>query len=142
MIQHTKESGGMEDPTTASASASTSTTSQTSSSSINHRKVSKKKEAVCLALPENYYNPNSPVGKSRQLERYLNYLLEHPALSTSLSLNTILKVGCAPRQRQILLSEFALTQFYFFGFVLNRQANQESRLQNSAEQMYTSFKGV
>jgi hypothetical protein len=39
-----------------------------------------------------YYNPNSPAGKARQLERYLNYLLEHPALSTSFPLNTILKV--------------------------------------------------
>ncbi len=43
-------------------------------------------------IPESYYNPNSPDGKARQLERYLNYLLEHPALSTSFPLNTILKV--------------------------------------------------
>jgi hypothetical protein len=56
---------------------------------------SKKKlpPSLSLALPESYYNPNSPVGKARQLERYLNYLLEHPALSTSFPLNTILKVG-------------------------------------------------
>jgi len=46
-----------------------------------------------LALPENYYNPNSPMWKARQLERYLNYLLEHPALSTSFPLNTVLKVS-------------------------------------------------
>jgi hypothetical protein len=39
-----------------------------------------------------YYNPNSPAGKARHMERYLNYLLEHPALSTSFPLNTILKV--------------------------------------------------
>lgn len=43
-------------------------------------------------IPESYYNPNSPLGRARQLERYLNYLLEHPALSTSFPLNTILKV--------------------------------------------------
>lgn len=41
---------------------------------------------------QTYYNPNSPAGKARHLERYINYLLEHPALSTSFPLNTILKV--------------------------------------------------
>lgn len=51
-----------------------------------------KKVVSSLALPENYYNPNSPMWKARQLERYLNYLLEHPALSTSFPLNTVLKV--------------------------------------------------
>lgn len=51
-----------------------------------------KKVISNLALPENYYNPNSPIWKARQLERYLNYLLEHPALSTSFPLNTVLKV--------------------------------------------------
>jgi hypothetical protein len=45
------------------------------------------------ALPGSYYNPNLPDGKARHLERYLNYLLEHPALSTSFPLNTILKVS-------------------------------------------------
>jgi hypothetical protein len=53
----------------------------------------KKKIVSSLALPETYYNPNSPVWKARQLERYLNYLLEHPALSTSFPLNTVLKVS-------------------------------------------------
>lgn len=53
---------------------------------------SQKKKSLSLSLPESYYNPNSPTGKARQLERYLNYLLEHPALSTSFPLNTILKV--------------------------------------------------
>ena len=43
------------------------------------------------ALSDSYYNPNSPAGRARHLERYLNYLLEHPALSTSFPLNTILK---------------------------------------------------
>jgi hypothetical protein len=38
------------------------------------------------------YNLNSRTDKARQLERYLNYLLEHPALSASFALNTILKV--------------------------------------------------
>ena len=52
-----------------------------------------KKVVSSLALPENYYNPNSPMWKARQLERYLNYLLEHPALSTSFPLNTVLKVS-------------------------------------------------
>jgi len=44
-------------------------------------------------VPQSYYNPNSPAGRARQLERYLNYLLEHPALSTSFPLNTILKAS-------------------------------------------------
>jgi hypothetical protein len=52
-----------------------------------------KKVVSNLALPENYYNPNSPLWIARQLERYLNYLLEHPALSTSFPLNTVLKVS-------------------------------------------------
>lgn len=42
---------------------------------------------------DSYYNPNSPHGRARQLERYLNYLLEHPALSTSFPLNAILMVS-------------------------------------------------
>ena len=36
---------------------------------------------------------NSSAGKARQLERYLNYLLEHPALSTSFPLNTTLRAS-------------------------------------------------
>jgi hypothetical protein len=55
-------------------------------------KPTKKATSVGRVLPESYYNPNSPAGKARHLERYLNYLLEHPALSTSFPLNTILKV--------------------------------------------------
>jgi len=39
---------------------------------------------------DNFYNAQAPAAKARQLERYLNYLLEHPALSTSFPLNTIL----------------------------------------------------
>jgi len=53
----------------------------------------KKSFSRSVAIPESYYNPNSPNGKARQLERYLNYLLEHPALSTSFPLNTILKAS-------------------------------------------------
>ena len=56
-------------------------------------KQSKKVASASLILPESYYNPNSPAGKARQLERYLNYLLGHPALSTSFPLNTILRVS-------------------------------------------------
>jgi len=58
-------------------------------------KSKKKRKPVrnALSLPETYYSVNSPAGKARQLERYLNYLLEHPALSTSFPLNTILKAS-------------------------------------------------
>jgi hypothetical protein len=66
-----------------------------STSAITAKKAKSKKQSISLAIPESYYNPNSPAGKARQLERYLNYLLEHPALSTSFPLNTILKV-CLP----------------------------------------------
>lgn len=37
--------------------------------------------------------PDASSSKARQLERYLNYLLEHPALSTSFPLNTVLKAS-------------------------------------------------
>lgn len=66
-----------------------------SSDRSSHSSSGSKKMSVTsksFNLPESYYNPNSPAGKARQLERYLNYLLEHPALSTSFPLNTILKV--------------------------------------------------
>lgn len=46
-----------------------------------------------VVISDKYYNPNSPTNKARQLERYLNYMLEHPALSTSFPLNTILKAS-------------------------------------------------
>eukprot|EP00980_Cylindrotheca_fusiformis_P023374 scaffold10429_cov126-Cylindrotheca_fusiformis.AAC.5 len=48
---------------------------------------------VAKSIPESYYNPNSPDSIARQLERYINYLLDHPALSTSFPLNTILKAS-------------------------------------------------
>jgi hypothetical protein len=71
----------------------TSSTSAASHSQPSYKKAAKKKRNMSLALPENYYNPNSPIGKARQVERYLNYLLEHPALSTSFPLNAILTVS-------------------------------------------------
>ena len=61
--------------------------------SQQNKKNSRRKRNVSLALPENFYNPNSPVGKARQLERYLNYMLQHPALSTSFPLNAMLTVS-------------------------------------------------
>ena len=78
-------SSGRRDDASAGISAS-------SCSHANNKKVSKAKRNLSLALPESYYNPNSPMGKARQLERYMNFLLEHPALSTSFPLNTILTV--------------------------------------------------
>jgi hypothetical protein len=60
------------------------------------KKPTAKKRSVSRSLPEGYYNPNLPLGKARNLERYLNYLLEHPALSTSFPLNTIIKVSLVP----------------------------------------------
>jgi len=56
-------------------------------------KLNFKKTSSMMNTMQTYYNPNSPVGKARHLERYLNYLLEHPALSTSFPLNTILKAS-------------------------------------------------
>lgn len=80
--------------TTAPQQARTST-SQSNNGSVgaSAKASSTKSSKASLSLPESYYNPNSPVWKARQLERYLNYLLEHPALSTSFPLNTILKAS-------------------------------------------------
>eukprot|EP00531_Pseudo-nitzschia_arenysensis_P017415 CAMPEP_0116136040 /NCGR_PEP_ID=MMETSP0329-20121206/11509_1 /TAXON_ID=697910 /ORGANISM="Pseudo-nitzschia arenysensis, Strain B593" /LENGTH=1106 /DNA_ID=CAMNT_0003630875 /DNA_START=496 /DNA_END=3816 /DNA_ORIENTATION=- len=66
-----------------------------SSKSYSEKSKSKKssKSASMVNTMQTYYNPNSPIGKARHLERYLNYLLEHPALSTSFPLNTILKAS-------------------------------------------------
>lgn len=54
---------------------------------------SRKASTQNIVISDKYYNPNSRTGKARHLERYLNYLLEHPALSTSFPLNTILKAS-------------------------------------------------
>jgi hypothetical protein len=70
-----------------------SSNTASSQSCTNHKKVSLAKRNLSIALPENYYNPSSPEGKARQLERYLDYLLDHPALSTSFPLNAILTVS-------------------------------------------------
>lgn len=69
-------------------------TSDGASKSYQEKSKSKKsaKSASLVNTMQTYYNPNSSVGKARHLERYLNYLLEHPALSSSFPLNTILKV--------------------------------------------------
>jgi hypothetical protein len=80
-----------------------STSPQLASTPTQEKASSKK----ALTNPKNtmhfYYNPNSPAGKARHLERYLNYLLEHPALSTSFPLNTILKVRRMSEDRLHLL---------------------------------------
>jgi hypothetical protein len=67
--------------------------SSASQTLAHSKKMAMKKRSTNLSLPENYYNPSSPMGKARQLERYLNYLLEHPALSTSFPLNAVLTVS-------------------------------------------------
>lgn len=74
-------------------------------------KFSKKPAPLNFALSESYYNPNSPSGIARQLERFLNYLLEHPALSASFPLNTILKVCnnvCLMQSHMVCRSTFKL----------------------------------
>jgi hypothetical protein len=75
-------------------------TKKKSSTTKKNKSKAKSSPSLSLSLPESYYNPNSPAGKARQVERYLNYLLEHPALSTSFPLNTILKVSCAEKKER------------------------------------------
>ena len=65
----------------------------TRSSLPTSKKKTSKLITKSVGLPESYYNPNSHDGKARQLERYLNYLLDHPALSTSFPLQVILTVS-------------------------------------------------
>jgi hypothetical protein len=62
-------------------------------SEISPATVTRKASTQNVVISDKYYNPNSRTGKARHLERYLNYLLEHPALSTSFPLNTILKAS-------------------------------------------------
>lgn len=78
-------------PSSSASPASPSNSTSTNTATSSHP--GKKSSSRSLAVPEHYYHVNSPVRKARQLERYLNYLLEHPALSTSFALNTILKVS-------------------------------------------------
>ena len=47
---------------------------------------------VCYALQRGGSLFSSDLSKANQIERYLNFLLEHPFLSTSFPLNIILKV--------------------------------------------------
>lgn len=49
--------------------------------------------------PDSYFHLHTPSSRAHHIERYLNYLLEHPALSTSFPLNTILKVRAWPSLR-------------------------------------------
>jgi len=75
-------------PKSGSSNGSSSNSSCESKAPTNQRKP--KKNLTSNSVPETYFNPNSPDGKARQLERYLNYLLDHPAFSTSFPLNAIL----------------------------------------------------
>ena len=70
---------------------------------------------------KSYYNSGSAeiyLSKAQQLERYLNYLLEHPALSTSFPLNVVLKVNSL---YLFGFQFFSLTQINYSP--LSRQAN-------------------
>jgi hypothetical protein len=78
------------------------------------KKIARKKRHLNRALPESYYNPNSPAGKARQLERYLNYLLEHPALSTSFPLNAMLTVSLNCSISALGCGAIAYAYFNFF----------------------------
>ena len=91
------------------SSPKTSSSDRSSSASSGAKKLSVSPKNLCF--PESYYNPHSPAGKARQLERYLNYLLEHPALSTSFPLNTILKVSVQSERFGILLETLFIISF-------------------------------
>jgi hypothetical protein len=65
--------------------------SSPSDSAVATRRINKKRTGR-RAVAESYYNVNTPECKARHLERYLNYLLEHPALSASFPLNAVLQV--------------------------------------------------
>ena len=89
-------SGGTAAATSVSSSVSKRTsTSSSSSNNKNHSKPPRRKQNTTSSSwdSSNFYNPQAPAAKARQVERYLNYLLEHPALSTSFPLNTILMVS-------------------------------------------------
>lgn len=81
--------GSYLDFTTQSKSGSSHGAGSNTSKSPPQKKKTKH-SASAKTLPESFYNPHSPSGKARQIERYLNYLLDHPALSTSFPLNAIL----------------------------------------------------
>lgn len=52
--------------------------------------------------------------KAKQIERYLSYLLEHPALCTSFPLNVILKVG----ELDAVLLRYSVYEKYSFTYIL------------------------
>lgn len=118
-----------------SSSSQSKSDDGTSSSSTPKKRMS----SMSCVLPESYYNPNSPAGKARQLERYLNYLLEHPALSTSFPLNTILRVSwkCFKVCESILVvctkDVFIICYFCLFHFLIcvERQVSPVWRRQNN-----------
>ena len=64
----------------------------------------------------------SSLDKAKQIERYLNYLLEHPALCTSFPLNVILKVRhsvCVIVCMAIVcVKDLHMLMHYFFSYVL------------------------
>jgi len=67
-----------------------------SSSGSSESKLAKLGKGIGSTLKKPRSNENSSdaiSSKARQVERYVNYLLEHPALSTSFPLNTILKAS-------------------------------------------------
>lgn len=118
---------------TSSSSSSASQHNEGNNSTGSSAAVTKKKKTpkaslgLNLLLPDSYYNPNSPVCKARQLERYLNYLLEHPALSTSFPLNTILQASLFVVVLLALVARFADAFLSFL--LLCRQANRVSKPQ-------------
>ena len=83
----------------------------------------KSSSSLSMTLPESYYNPNSPEGKARQVERYLNYLLEHPALSTSFPLNTILKVSLYRPESTMNQNWSFVLLIVFYLFIFHRPVN-------------------
>jgi hypothetical protein len=76
-----------------SSSTTASEDCSAASRSVPTKKQPSKHSSMNRNLPESFYNPHSPSTRARHMERYLNYLLEHPALSTSFPLNTILKAS-------------------------------------------------
>jgi hypothetical protein len=77
--------------------------------------------------PESYYHLYTPSSRAHHIERYLNYLLEHPALSTSFPLNTILKV----RARHSVFGSSSVSLILTIHFSQIRQVNLVWRPQKS-----------
>jgi hypothetical protein len=67
----------------------------------------------------------SSLDKAKQIERYLNYLLEHPALCTSFPLNVILKVRALAETIlwiccYLFLNGYLYAHAVFLSYVLRR----------------------